>query len=84
MKILLLPLLIGSLALCGCTHHYVMKLTNGMQMTTSSKPKLKGGNYYFKDGKGQEISVPQGRVREIEPATMAKEEKPLFKPTFSR
>ena len=81
MNKLVLPLLISLLVLCGCAHEYVMKLTNGRQVTTASKPKLKGGNYYFKDAKGREVSVPQGRVREIEPASMTKEEKPMFKPT---
>lgn len=81
MNKLVLSLLISLLVLCGCAHQYVMKLTNGMQVTTASKPKLKGGNYYFKDAKGREVSVPQGRVREIEPASMTKEEKPMFKPT---
>ena len=38
-----LPLLIGLITLTGCAHHYVMKLTNGAQITTASKPKLKDG-----------------------------------------
>ncbi len=72
------------IALCGCTHRYVMKLSNGMQITTASKPKPKGAYYSFKDAKGQEVLIPQSRVREIEPASMAKEEKPMFKPTVSK
>ena len=84
MNKLLLPFLVGLLALCGCTHRYVMKLTNDMRITTASKPKLKGGFYTFKDARGQEVRVAQSRVLEIEPASMAKEEKPMFKPTFSR
>ena len=67
--------------LSGCAHQYVMKLSNGMTVTTASKPKLKGANYYFKDATGQENVVPQSRVLEIEPASMAKEEKGRFRPS---
>ena len=61
-------------ALCGCAHQYVMKLTNGMSISTPSKPKLRGGTYYFKDAKGQEQAISQSRVMEIEPESMAEEE----------
>ncbi len=69
-----LPLLISALALTGCARHYVMKLTDGAQITTASKPKLKEGVYYFKDAKGEEHAVGEARVREIAPASMV--EKP--------
>ena len=72
MKNLLLPLLM--LSLCGCAHQYVMKLTNGMKISTPSKPQLRGSNYYFKDARGEEQAIPQSRVMEIEPESMAKEE----------
>ena len=58
----------------GCAHQYVMKLNNGVRVTTASKPQLKGANYYFKDASGQINVVPQSRVIEIEPASMAEEE----------
>ena len=77
MKKAALPLLIGLIALTGCAHHYVMKLNNGMEITTASKPKLKEGVYQFKDAKGEEQFVPAIRVREIAPASMAaRENKP--------
>ena len=60
--------------LCGCASHYVVKLSNGVQITTASKPKLKDGAYHFKDAQGKERMVPAGRVQEIEPASMAEEE----------
>ena len=69
-----LPLLIGLIALSGCAHHYVMKLGNGAQITTTSKPTLKEGVYYFKDAKGEEHAVAAGRVREIAPASVAQQE----------
>ena len=75
MKKLALPLLIGSLALSGCASQYVIKLTNGNEITSASKPKLKGSTYSFKDAKGQEHFISQGRVYEIEPASMAQEER---------
>ena len=72
------PLLLA-LSLCGCAHQYVMKLTNGATLTTANKPKLKGSVYYYKGPHGEMQAVQQGRVMEIEPASMAKEEK-QFKP----
>lgn len=72
MKKLLLPLALGLGLLCGCSHPYVMKLSNGHQITTPSKPKLKDGAYHYKDAAGQDHIVPQGRVNEIEPVSMAK------------
>jgi hypothetical protein len=69
-----LPLLVGLMALTGCAHHYVMKLTDGVQITTASKPKLKDGAYYFKDAKGEEHVVGEARVLEIAPASMVERE----------
>jgi hypothetical protein len=74
-----LCLLIGLLPLCGCARHYVVRLNNGVRMATTSKPKLKNGAYHFKDTSGQETTVPAGRVVEIAPASMAKEENSTFK-----
>jgi hypothetical protein len=72
-----LPLLIGLIGLTGCAHHYLMKLTNGAQITTASKPKLKEGIYYFNDAKGEEHAVAAARIREIAPASVAqREDKP--------
>lgn len=76
----LLLLLVSAAALTGCSRTYVIKLTNGMKVTTASKPKLKHGYYTFKDAAGNENRVPQSRVAEIEPASMAAEEKNQFKP----
>jgi hypothetical protein len=82
MKKLLLPLLVLQLAFCGCTHSYVMKLTNGTRITTASKPKLQGAVYVWKDARGKENRISQSRVVEVLPASMAKEEKEIFKPTL--
>ncbi len=76
-------LLLGvmALAVCGCSSTYVMRLSNGSQITTKGKPRLKGGSYYYKDARGQQRSVSQGRVQEILPASMAQEEtRTRFKP----
>ncbi len=81
MKNHLLLLALTPLLVCGCARHYMMKLSNGMQVTTASKPHLKGGNYYFKDATGRVNKVPQSRVILIEPASMAKGEKEQFKPS---
>jgi hypothetical protein len=62
----------------GCSRHYVLKLTNGVQVVSASKPRLKGGAYYFKDASGREQAIPQGRIREIAPASRAKEDSNKF------
>jgi hypothetical protein len=56
-----------------------MTLNNGTRLTTASKPRLKEGTYIYKDAKGQDCYVPAGRVREIAPASMAKDETLQFK-----
>jgi len=77
MKKAALPLLIGLMALTGCAHQYVMRLDNGSEIVTASKPRLVEGAYTFKDAKGQEQFVTAGRVREVVPASLAaKENKP--------
>ncbi len=74
MKHAALPLLIGLIALTGCANRYVVTLNNGGQITTSGKPKLKDGAYYFKDSKGEEQVMPAFTVRELAPASMAERE----------
>jgi len=81
MKKLVLAFVLCLAALCGCSRHYILRLNNGAQITTNSKPKLKGSAYHYKDAMGREQIVPQGRVTEIMPASMAKDEKEMFKPT---
>ena len=79
MKPILWALMLCSLV-CGCAHEYVIKLNNGLQVTSASKPKLKGGYYVYTDSAGRTGTVPAVRVLEIEPASMAKEEQNQFKP----
>ncbi len=69
----LVPLLgLGLLLLAGCAQtHYVLTLRNGMQIHTSTKPKLEQGVYSFKDTNGRDVKVPSGKVREVAPADMA-------------
>jgi hypothetical protein len=74
MQEIALPLVLGLLVLSGCASSYVIKLTNGAEITTPSKPQLDGGAYRFKDAKGEQHLIPAGRVREIAPASIAKEE----------
>ena len=66
--------------LCGCASSYVVRLNNGLRITTASKPKLQHGYYVFKDAKGNVQQIPQGRVMEIAPASMAEEADTQFKP----
>jgi Bacterial protein of unknown function (DUF903) len=73
-------LLVCVTTLTGCAHQYVMKLSNGTKLLTASKPKLNNGYYTFKDAAGNVNKISQGRVLEIEPASMAAEEKNRFAP----
>jgi len=68
-------LLFGLLLLCGCSHRYVITLNDGTQIGTTSKPKANGGAYYFKDAMGNDRSLPTGRISEIAPASMTKDNK---------
>jgi hypothetical protein len=70
--------LLLTLTLSGCAHTYVISMNNGLQIVSASKPRLEGSTYHYKDAKGRECVVAAGRVREIAPASMVKEEKPLF------
>ncbi len=74
MKKWIFPLAASLVVLCGCAHTYVMKLSNGVQITTPHKPKLRGSDYYYKDALGRENKIAQSRVVEIAPASMVAEE----------
>jgi hypothetical protein len=67
-------LLLSLIVLTGCARHYVLRLNNGSEIVTASKPRLKEGNYYYKDAKGEQHVLAAGRVREMAPASMAKRE----------
>jgi hypothetical protein len=60
-----------ALLLTGCARHYAVTLNSGNRITSVGKPQLKNGNYVFKDGSGQSISMPASRVREIAPEGMS-------------
>jgi len=76
----LLSLVVSSVLLSGCAHHYVLKLSNGSEIDAFGKPKLQDQTYHYKDGQGRERVLPSGRVMEVEPASMAREEQKAFKP----
>lgn len=78
-------LLLGAcLVLTGCARNYELRLTNGNRITATTKPKLEKGFYVFKDGRGQETAVSQGRVQEIAPAGRSKGKESYFRPTPGR
>lgn len=79
MKKILLTLAFVSV-LTGCAHRYTITLSNRNQITALTKPRLEHGNYYFKDASGQDAYVPAGRVVEIAPESMTKQNKEPFKP----
>jgi hypothetical protein len=71
-------LLLLLILLTGCARTYVITMSSGARITTQGKPKLRDSTYFFKDAKGQPGQVSAGRVREIAPASMAKEEGSQF------
>jgi hypothetical protein len=77
-------ILLGAGLLAGCSQHYVITLNNGTQLTSIGKPRLERGRYVFKNANGQTESLPRGRVREIAPQSMAKEEGGVFTPPISK
>lgn len=79
MKNILLTLAVVGL-LTGCSHNYVITLNNNHRLMATTKPRLQGSSYYFKDAQGQDAAISAGSVKEIAPASMVKEEKTPFKP----
>jgi len=66
---------LASLALlCGCAHQYLMKLSNGDQLISLSKPKHVGTSYHFTDTSGIAHVIAQSRVIKVERVSPAKEE----------
>jgi hypothetical protein len=79
MKTLLwVVLLVGAASLTGCSHQYVMKMSNGSKIVTAGRPTLEKdkGSYAYKDAHGEKHYVSQARVVEIEPASDAAKEEP--------
>jgi hypothetical protein len=55
-----------------------MKLSNGDQTISLTKPKLQGTNYHFMGGDRVEYVIPRSRVAKIKTiSAMEDEEKPL-------
>ena len=76
-------LLVSLAGLCGCAHQYLMKLKDGGQMISYSKPKLQGTNYHFTDGSGAKYLIPKSRVVKIRAVSVVNEEtKPASSPSF--
>lgn len=75
---LALTLLVSQAVLCGCAHQYLIKLSNGDQILSISKPKLQGTNYHFTGEMGGQHMIPQTRVVKIKTVSVVREEpKPL-------
>lgn len=66
--------------LAGCRSAYDVTLNNGAQYSGVSKPKLDRdrGVYVFKNAGGRTISVPETRVRSIEPHSSTKDKQKDF------
>ena len=74
---LALALLVSLTVLPGCAHEYLLKLSNGDQLISHSKPKPQGTTYHFTDSSGTRHVIPRSRVVKIETVSVVKEqEKP--------
>jgi hypothetical protein len=71
MQILKVSLLSGLIALSGCARHYIITMSNGSQIVTTSKPKLQGNYYVYKDTKGKDSRIASGMIREVAPMSMS-------------
>jgi len=71
---LVLTLLVSLAVLCGCAHQYLIKLNNGDQIISFSKPNLQETNYHFTDSAGVKHVIPQSRVVKIQTVSVVKEE----------
>jgi hypothetical protein len=73
--------------LAGCRTSYDVTLNNGALFSGVSKPKLDRDRnvYVFKNAAGKTYTVPETRVRGIEPHASAKNKKkePLYQNDFN-
>lgn len=73
-----LALLVSQAVLCGCAHQYLLKLDNGDQLLSYSKPKKQEDSYHYTGATGVNFLVPQNRVVKIKAVSVVKEEaKPM-------
>jgi hypothetical protein len=61
-----LTLLASGVLLSGCVHEYILKLKDGDQILSLSKPKLEKTGYRFTDRGGEEHVIPRNRVVKIQ------------------
>ena len=66
-------MILGFVGLSGCAHQYVMKLSDGDQIISYSKPRLEGGSYHFTDSLGGKHAIPQNRVVKLRPVSVVNE-----------
>jgi len=71
---LALTLLVTQAVLSGCAHQYLLKLDNGGQILSYSKPKKHGERYLYTSDTGAKLMIPQNRVVGIKSVTVVKEE----------
>ena len=79
-RIVVIAPLIGLVVLCGCAHQYLMKLSNGDQILSLSKPKRQGTLYKFTDESGESHLIPRDRVAKIRAVSIVNEEQKPSRP----
>jgi hypothetical protein len=73
----LIVFLFAVVLVSGCRSSYDVTLTNGLQFTGVSKPRLNPdrGVYVFRSAGGRTFNIPETRIRTIEPHEKVKESK---------
>ena len=72
--------LVPLVGLSGCTHQYLLKLTDGDQIISYSKPKLQDDAYHFTDEARTEYVMPKSRVVKIQSVSVVKQEQKPWAP----
>jgi hypothetical protein len=70
--------------LCGCRTRYDITLNNGDVIAASTKPRLVGSFYVFKDANGRQGQVSSFRVQQIERKAAGAKRYDPFNPTPGR
>lgn len=77
MKTTIISLLFCLLVCAGCATRYDMTLSNGIVVTAKGKPRIDEKQHliFYTDANGQTNVIPQFRVTQIQPHSMAGSDK---------
>src|SRR5579872_4574476 len=86
MKTIALFFLLTLLVCAGCANHYDITLSNGTVITAKGKPRLdeKRHIFFFTDANGKTNVIPEFRVTQIAPQSMAGDDSKKFDPVVKK